>query len=126
MKSENSETRALFFLRYTKGKIIIYVIFFWLLRVELMINPSNGKATFVQSTRMQSFFKKPFKPSHVGIHLITLAEYSQMRTHVLWFQSFFQFFILHHFVLAKFDTSSIKVNRYTSPRPQHYSPSSGS
>ena len=32
------------------------------------------------------------KPYHVGIHLIALAEHSQMSTHVPGFQSFFRFF----------------------------------
>ena len=35
-----------------------------------------------------------------------------MSTHMPGFQSFFRF--LHHFVLVKFATSSIKVNRYFS------------
>ena len=35
-------------------------------------------------------FWKPFKPYHVGIDCIALAEYSQMSTHVPGFQSFFQ------------------------------------
>ena len=45
---------------------------------------------------------------HVGIHRIALAEYSQMSTHLLGLQSFSRF--LHHFVLAKLATSSIRVN----------------
>ena len=44
------------------------------------LNPINAKATFVQSART------PAKPSHVNIHWIALAEYSQMSTHVLGFQ----------------------------------------
>ena len=39
-----------------------------------LINPSNAEATFVQSTRMQSF-EKPSKTCHVGIHWKALAEY---------------------------------------------------
>ena len=39
----------------------------------------------------------------------TLIEYSQIRTHLPGFQSFFSFF-LHYFLLAKLATSSIRVN----------------
>ena len=53
-------------------------------------------------------FWKSSKPCHVGIHLIALAEYSQRSTNVPGFQSFFM--CLHHFVLAKLATSSIRVN----------------
>ena len=52
-------------------------------------------------------FWKPSKPYHVGIHWIGPAEHSQMSTHVPGFWLFFRF--LHHFVLAKLATSSIKV-----------------
>ena len=55
-----------------------------------------------KSTMMQIF-----KPCHVGIHWIVLAEFSQMSTHVPGFQSFLRF--LHHFVLAKLATTSIRV-----------------
>ena len=37
-------------------------------------------------------FLKPSKPCHVGIHLIALAEYTQMSARVPGFQSFFRFF----------------------------------
>ena len=37
-------------------------------------------------------FLKPFKPCHVGIHRITLTEYSRMSTHVPGFLSFSCFF----------------------------------
>ena len=60
-----------------------------------IFNPSNSKATFVQSTRMQRFCK-PAKPCSIAIHYIDLTEYSQMRTRVPGFQSFFS--ILRHFV----------------------------
>ena len=53
-------------------------------------------------------FQKRSKPCHVGIHPIALAEYSQMSTHLTGIQSFLGF--LHHFVLAKLATSSIRVN----------------
>ena len=33
-------------------------------------------------------FGKLSEPCHVGIHLIALAEYPHMSTHVPWFQSF--------------------------------------
>ena len=51
---------------------------------------------------------KPSKPSHVGVHLIALAEYSHSCTHVTGFQAFL-LGLLHHFVLAKLTTSSISV-----------------
>ena len=53
-------------------------------------------------------FWKPFKPCHVSIHWIALVEYFEMSTHLLGFQSFSGF--LHHFVLAKLATTSIRVN----------------
>ena len=37
-------------------------------------------------------FWKSSKPYHVGIHWIALTEYSQMSTHMPWFQSFFSVF----------------------------------
>ena len=73
----------------------------------LSINPSNAWATFTKSTRMQRLLKNNSKPSFVGIHWIALAEHSQMTTHVPGFQSYFKF--LHHFVLAKLATNSIRV-----------------
>ena len=59
-------------------------------------------------------FCKPSQPCYVGIHWIALAEYSQMSTHVPRFQSFFRF--LHHFLLGKLATSSIRVNTYCQPQ----------
>ena len=53
-------------------------------------------------------FERPSKPCHVGIHWIALTEYSKMSTVVPGFQSFFSFFF-SHFVLAKFTSSSIRV-----------------
>ena len=53
-------------------------------------------------------FWKSLKPCHVGIHWKALSEYSQMSTYVPRFPSFSGF--LHHFVLAKWATSSIRVN----------------
>ena len=61
------------------------------------LNPFNAEATFVQSTRMQRFWK-PSKPCHTGIDLIALAENFQMSTHVPGFQSFFRYFF--YLVLA--------------------------
>ena len=58
---------------------------------QVWVNPSNAETAFVQSTRHRSFLK-PSKPSHDGMHWITLSEYSQMSTHVPRFQSFFSFF----------------------------------
>ena len=64
------------------------------------------------NTQEYSDFLKASKPCPVGIHWEALAEYSQMSTHVPGFQSFFSF--LHHFVLAKLATSSIRVKMYIS------------
>ena len=52
-------------------------------------------------------FWKLSKPCHVGIYWIAPAEYYQMSTYVPGFQSFSEF--LHHFVLAKLATRSIRV-----------------
>ena len=54
---------------------------------------------------------KSSKPCHVGIHKKALAEYYQMSTHLPRFQYFSGF--LHHFVLAKVTTSSIRVKMDT-------------
>ena len=61
-------------------------------------------------TKASKDFRKPSKPCYVGIHLIALAkcwvlldEYPCARVSVI-FQGF-----LHHFVLAKLATSSIRV-----------------
>ena len=45
----------------------------------------------LKSTRKENFLKKHIN-CHVGIHWKALAEYSQMRTHVPVFRSFFRFF----------------------------------
>ena len=51
------------------------------------VNPSNAKATFVQSTMM--LFENYLNPvCHVGIHWIALTEYYQMSTNLPGFQSF--------------------------------------
>ena len=72
----------------------------------LNLNPSNAEATFVQSAKT---FENHLKHLMlVFIAWIALAEYSQMSTHMPGFQVFFRF--LHHFVLAKEVTSSIRVN----------------
>ena len=68
-------------------------------------NLTDDEATFVQGRKD---FWKPFKPCHVGIHWIALAEYSQMSTHLPGFQLFFVFFV-HGFVLAKLATIDIRV-----------------
>ena len=52
-------------------------------------------------------FGKLSRPCHVGIHWIVLKECSQMSSHFPGFQSFFRF--LHHFVLNKLATTSIRV-----------------
>ena len=57
-------------------------------------------------------FWKPSKPSHAGTHWIALAENSQMSTHVPGF-SYFQLFFLHHHVMSKLATNSIRVNTFS-------------
>ena len=52
-------------------------------------------------------FEKTPKPCHVGIHLKALAKYSQLNNQVPGFQRIAGF--LHHLVLAKIATSSIRV-----------------
>ena len=52
-------------------------------------------------------FWKPCKLCCGAIHWIALTEYFQMSTHLPGFQPFFRF--LHHFVMAKLATSSIRV-----------------
>ena len=63
---------------------------------------------FCHKLKGRKNFWKPSKPCHVGIHRIARAEYSQMSTNLIGFQSFSS--LLHHFVLAKFAISSIRVN----------------
>ena len=82
--------------------------------LQLLLNPSNPKATFVQITRIQRFLKT-FQPCHVGIHWKALAECSQMSTYVPGFQVTFQVFS-HQFLLTKLATSSIRVNLKASQR----------
>ena len=60
-------------------------------------------------------FCKPYKPCHVGIQWEALIEYSQMSTHLPGFWSFSAF--LHHFVLAKVATTSIRVKSPLLIRP---------
>ena len=45
---------------------------------------------------------------NIGIHCKVLAEYSQLSNHMSGFQHISVF--LHHFVMAKLATSSIRVN----------------
>ena len=74
------------------------------------LNPSNAKATFIQSTRMQRFLKTietlSCWYSLESSHWVLSDEYPFARVSVI-----FQFF-LHHFVLAKLATSSIRVNAF--------------
>ena len=57
---------------------------YWLTLPMLRLLSSKGQEYRV--------FLKPFKPCHVGIHWIALAEYSQMNTYMPGFQSFSSFF----------------------------------
>ena len=70
--------------------------------------PMLAEAILSSKAQGCKHFWKPSKPCHVGIHWIVLAKYSQMSTHMSGFHSFFNF--LHHFVSAKFATSSITAN----------------
>ena len=71
---------------------------------SILINPSNAKTTFDQSTRMQRFLKNILSLSC----WYSLGEYPQ----TLW-QGFSHFSaFLHHFVLAKLATSNIRVKHY--------------
>ena len=54
-------------------------------------------------------FLKTIKTLSCWYSLVALAEYSQMTTHVPGFESFFSCCFLHHFVLAKLATSSVRV-----------------
>ena len=83
----------------------------FLLLLSLPLCPAVPRLSFnLPSSKAQGcnvyFLENHYKPCHFGIHLIALAEYSQISIHVPGFQSFF---ILHHFVLAKLATSNIWV-----------------
>ena len=73
---------------------------------HLKINPCNAEATFIQSTMTQKKKLKIFKPCCVSIHWISLTEYCEMNTCT---RVLIVFMFLHHFVLAKLATSSIRV-----------------
>ena len=79
------------------GKVRIFSLILTLPMLRLLSSKAQGCKDFW----------KPYKPCHVGIHLIALAEYYQMNTHCQGFCRFSGF--LHHFVLAKLATSSIRV-----------------
>ena len=68
-----------------------------------------------QGQRCKHFWKQS-KPCHVDIHWIALAECSRMSTHMPGLQSFFR--LLHHLVLAKLATSSIRANGGSCTPPQ--------
>ena len=76
------------------------------------INPCNAEAIKFRPNKDAKIFENS-KPCHVGIHCIALTKYSEMSTHVPAFQSFSAF--LHHFVLAKLDTSSVRVAKIDLP-----------
>ena len=67
-----------------------------------ILNPSNAEAISLSKALGCKDLWKPFKPCHVGIHWIALAEYFQMSTHMSGFQYFLGCF--HHFVVAKLAT----------------------
>ena len=78
-------------------------------RQQCLLNPYNAEATFIKG-QGRKYVLKPSKPCHVGIHWIALTEYSRMSTHMPGFHTFSGF--LHHFIMAKFATSSIRVKAY--------------
>ena len=49
---------------------------------ESFIYPSNAEVILSSEGQGRKDFRKPSKPSDVGIHWIALTEYSQMSTHV--------------------------------------------
>ena len=74
-----------------------------------LFNPSNAEASFVLSTRTQGFLEKSIQTLSCWYSLDrALAKYSRMSTHMCQGFSHFSGF-LHHFVLAKLTTSSIRV-----------------
>ena len=76
---------------------------------ELHINPSNAKATFVQSTRTQRFLENHLNPVllvFIGKLLLSTLRWVPMC------QGFDNFSgSLLHFVLVKLATSSVRVNK---------------
>ena len=76
------------------------------LSFELTLSMLRLRSSMVETCKR---LWKPSKPCHVGIHWKALAEYFHMSTHLPGFQSFSNF--LHHFVLAKLATSSIRVKQ---------------
>ena len=89
----------------TKKRLnIVFIIKVYWRRLTLpILRPFSAKA------QGRKHFWKPSKPCHVGIHWIAFTEYSQMSTMYQGFSHFLKGF-LHHFVLAKLATSSIRVN----------------
>ena len=74
-----------------------------------MFNPSNAEATFIQSTRTQKF-QKTIWTLLCGYSLESSCWALSYEYPFARFSVIFQFF-LHHFVLAKLATSSIRVNQ---------------
>ena len=72
-------------------------------------NHFNVEATSVQSTRTLRFLKTIITPScWYSLDSSRWVRYSQMSAHLPGFQSFLRF--LHHFVMTKLATSSIRFN----------------
>ena len=86
----------------------LFVIAFFLVYLPVLYYVIQGNIIFnAFNAQGRKDFWKPSKPCHVGILWTALTEYSQLSTHMQGFQSFFVF--LHHFILAKLATSSIRV-----------------
>ena len=79
---------------------VMFTLMHWFLTLP-MVRPLSSEAQGSKD------FQKAYKPCHVGIHWLALAEYFQMSTHMPGFQSFLRFF--YEFVLAKLAISSIRV-----------------
>ena len=73
------------------------------------VNLSTAETTFVRSTKC---FENHLNPVMlVSIGLLSRTDHSPMSSHLPGFPSFFRFF-LHHFVLVKLATTSIRVKGF--------------
>ena len=102
----NTDSRDAQTMRSSNCRNINTVLFKTFLRYYI-INPSNAKATYVQSTMTQRFLKNHLNP--VMLVFIRKLSLSTLRW-IPMCQGFSHFSgFLHHFVLAKVATSSIRV-----------------